>query len=293
MSKRAILHLSLILFVALSLGCNSHPSDEQIQKDIETKAAADPETRDSAIHVAAKDGKVTLTGTVRNEAAGREMKKIAKEEPGVIDVDDQTSIDTGAMEASAAPEPAPAPAPAVHQSPPLPPPPPPPMVVPAGTELTVRLGQELSSKMSQAGSVFTATMANPITVEGQVAIPEGSEATGVVREAKKAGRFKGGATLSVDLTSIVVHGHHYNIQTEFVSQTSTGKGKRTAGMMAGGAGAGAAIGGLAGGGKGAAIGALAGVAAGTIGATTGNRDITLPAETALSFKLDSPLALKP
>lgn len=232
MSKRAILHLSLILFVALSVGCNSHPSDEQIQKDIQTKAAADPETRDSAIHVAAKDGKVTLTGTVRNEAAGREMKKIAKEEPGVIDVDDQTSIDTEAMEASAAPEPAPAPAPAVHQSPP-----PPPMVVPAGTELTVRLGQELSSKTSQAGSVFTATMANPITVERQVAIPEGSEATGVVREAKKAGRFKGGATLSVDLTSIVVHGHHYNIQTEFVSQTSTGKGKRTAGMMAGGAGA--------------------------------------------------------
>ena len=288
MSKRAILHLPLILFVALSVGCNSHPSDEQIQKDIQTKAAADPETRDSAIDVAAKDGKVTLTGTVRNETAGRKMKKIAKEEPGVIDVDDQTSIDTGAMEASAAPEPAPAPAPAVHQSPP-----PPPMVVPAGTELTVHLGQELSSKTSQTGSVFTATMANPITVEGQVAIPEGSQATGVVREAKKAGRFKGGATLSVDLTSIVVHGHHYNIQTEFVSQTSTGKGKRTAGMMAGGAGAGAAIGGLAGGGKGAAIGALAGVSAGTIGAATGNRDITLPAETALSFKLDSPLTLKP
>ena len=288
MSKRSILHLSLILFVALSVGCNSHPSDDHIQKDIETKAAADPETRDSAIHVAANDGKVTLMGTVRSEAAGREMNKIAKEEPGVIDVDDQTSIDTGAMEASAAPEPAPAPAPAVHQSPP-----PPPMVVPAGTELTVRLGQELSSRNSPTGSVFTATMANPITVEGQVAIPEGSQATGVVREAKKAGRFKGGATLSVDLTSIVVHGHHYNIQTEFVSQTSTGKGKRTAGMMAGGAGAGAAIGGLAGGGKGAAIGALAGVSAGTIGAATGNRDITLPAETALSFKLDSPLTLKP
>jgi hypothetical protein len=140
MSKRAILHLSLILFVALSVGCNSHPSDEQIQKDIQTKAAADPETRDSAIHIAAKDGKVTLTGTVRNEAVGREMKKIAKDEPGVIDVDDQISIDTEAMEASAAPEPAPAPAPAVHQSPPPPPPPPPPMVVPAGAELTVRLG---------------------------------------------------------------------------------------------------------------------------------------------------------
>jgi hypothetical protein len=290
MSKRTILHLSLILVVAAYVGCKSHPSDEQIQKDIQAKAATDPETRDSAINVAAKDGKVTLTGSVRSEAAGREIKKIAKEEPGVTDVDDQTSIDTGAMPAAAAPEPASAPAPVVQHAPP---PPPPPVVVPAGTELTVRLGQELSSKTSQTGSVFTATMANPITVDGQVAIPEGSEATGVVREAKKAGRFKGGATLSVDLTSIVVHGHKYNIQTEFVSQTSTGKGKRTAGMMAGGAGAGAAIGGLAGGGKGAAIGALAGVAAGTIGAATGNRDIKLPAETALSFKLDSPLTLKP
>jgi hypothetical protein len=64
-------------------------------------------------------------------------------------------------------------------------------------------------------------------------------------------------------------------------------------MVVGETGAGAAIGGLAGGGKGAAIGALVGVTAGTIGAATGNRDINLPAESALSFRMVQPLTIKP
>src|SRR5437660_23974 len=70
------------------------------------------------------------------------------------------------------------------------------------------------------------------------------------------------------------------------AMSSRGKGKRTAAMVGGGAAGGAAIGGIAGGGKGAAIGALIGAAAGTGGAgLTGNRDITLSAETPLDFKL--------
>jgi hypothetical protein len=116
---------------------------------------------------------------------------------------------------------------------------------------------------------------------------------GTVVQAKKAGRFKGAAILALSVNSVTVKGHPYNIETESFSQTSTGKGKRTAGMMVGGTGAGAAIGGLAGGGKGAAIGALVGAGAGTVGAMTGNRDITLPAESALSFKLVQALTLKP
>jgi uncharacterized membrane protein YccC len=75
--------------------------------------------------------------------------------------------------------------------------------------------------------------------------------------------------------------------------SSKGKGKRTAVMVGGGAAGGAGIGALAGGGKGAGIGALIGAAAGVAGAgLTGNRDITLPAETALSFKLVQPLEIK-
>ena len=76
---------------------------------------------------------------------------------------------------------------------------------------------------------------------------------------------------------------------------SHGNGQRqTHGILAGGGAAvGALIGGLAGGGKGAGIGALAGGGAGTGGAAfTGNKDVVLPAESALSFKLEQPLEVK-
>ena len=73
-----------------------------------------------------------------------------------------------------------------------------------------------------------------------------------------------------------------------------GKGKRSAALIGGGAGAGAIIGALAGGGKGAAIGAAVGAGAGTAGAgLTGNQDINIPAESLLSFKLQSPVEVKP
>jgi hypothetical protein len=70
--------------------------------------------------------------------------------------------------------------------------------------------------------------------------------------------------LALAIDSVSVNGHQYNIETELFEQASTGKGKRTDGMMVGGTDAGAAIGGLAGGGKGAAIGALVGAGAGVV-----------------------------
>jgi len=114
-----------------------------------------------------------------------------------------------------------------------------------------------------------------------------------VRDAKAAGRFKGGAALALELTSIEVNGKYHEIQTSGATMSSKGKGKRTAVMVGGGAAGGAAIGAVAGGGKGAAIGALIGAAAGTGGAgLTGNRDITLTAETPLDFKLLQPISIR-
>jgi predicted small lipoprotein YifL len=169
-----------------------------------------------------------------------------------------------------------------------------PVVVPAGTTLTVRLGESVGSKISSPGQTFRATLAHDVTVDGSPVIARGSAVTGTVVDAKPLGRFKGGASLELRLTSITVQGTERRIQTAAMTTEEKGKGKRTAVMTGGGAGLGALIGGLAGGGKGAAIGAAAGAGAGVGGAAfTGNKEIVFPAESALSFKLRSSLEVTP
>ena len=177
----------------------------------------------------------------------------------------------------------------------LAPKPPEPIVIPAGTIVTVALQQGVSSKSSHTGDRFEATVAQPLIIKGRTVVPTGAAAGGTVTEAKSAGRFKGGATLNLALDTLVVQGTRYQVQAMPTSQTSKGKGKRSATMIGGGTGAGALIGGLAGGGKGAAIGALVGGGAGTAGAamTGNNNEITLPAEAAVAFQLTAPLTLKP
>ena len=174
------------------------------------------------------------------------------------------------------------------------PPRPRPIVVPTETVISVVLDETVGSKISTPGQQFSASVREPVEVDGRVAIPKGARATGIVKDAKPAGRFKGGASLELTLTSIDIHGTNYDVHTTAPNETSKGKGKRTAAMVGGGAGGGALIGGLAGGGKGALIGGLIGAAAGTGGAgLTGNRDITLPAETPITFKLVDQLEIKP
>jgi len=169
-----------------------------------------------------------------------------------------------------------------------------PFVVPADTAIAVVLDEPVASKTSTPGQTFTATVEAPVEVDGRMAIPKGARASGVVKDVKAAGRFKGGAVLELALTSIRLGDRDYEIQTSAPVITSKGKGKRTAAMVGGGAGGGAAIGAVAGGGKGAAIGALIGAAAGAGGAgLTGNRDITLAAETPLTFTLLQPLEIRP
>jgi hypothetical protein len=206
------------------------------------------------------------------------------------------SPDAGSAPAAAS-APAPTPAPAENAAPPppppapaVPPPPPPPKryVVPAGSAVVVRVGQTLSAKGSNVGDSFTGTLAQSLVVHGVKVIKAGTPVTGTVVAAKGQGRFKGAGDLVIAINRV----GSYSVATSSYEATTKGKGKRTAGFVGGGAGGGALIGGLAGGGKGALIGGLLGAGAGTAGAAfTGNKDISIPAESVVTFNLSEPITV--
>ena len=285
--QKLSISVALLIALSLSIACSRHPSDDSIAKDIQNKIAADPDTKDSQVNVTANQGKVTLTGQVKTPAAQQKVEQIAKDEPGETGVDDQTAVQADATAAAA-------PAAAMAPPPPPPAPKPQPIVVPSGTTLTVRVGQALSSKTSQSGQTFLATLAQPVSVGGKTAIPAGATVSGTVVTAKSKGKIKGEGELTLALTSVTVKGQALSIQTAVLENTTKGKGKRTAATTGGGAAGGALIGGIAGGGKGAGIGALVGAGAGLLGgAVTGNQQIEIPAESALSFRLSAPLTVPP
>ena len=281
LNNPALSLLVLTGLIASFSGCSRRASDEAMAKDIQGKISSDPDTKDSPVSVAAKDGKVTLSGSVTSPAAQQKIDQIAREEPGARGVDDQTSIQPDATQAAQPVNPAP-----VEQ------PRPQPIVIPAGTVLVVTTSQALSSKTNQAGQTFLGTLAQPVSAGGRTALPKGATVSGTVVTAKTKGKIKGEGELALALTSVSTKEHTYQIQTNVLSSTIKGKGKRTAATTGGGAAGGALIGGLAGGGKGAGIGALAGAGAGTaVAASKKGQQLQIPSETLLEFRLEQPVAL--
>jgi hypothetical protein len=185
-------------------------------------------------------------------------------------------------------------APATTAAAPAPPPPPPPIAVPAGTALAIRIDHTISAKHSRAGEKFTGEIVDPVKdSSGNDVIPKGSPVGGVVVIAHKRGHFKGASTLELRLTSLTLNGQEYPLETKDLQEHKKGKGKRTAGLIGGGAGLGMLIGGVASGGTGLVIGGLAGAGAGTAGAgLTGNRDLVIPAESIVHFTLKDDLEIQ-
>jgi hypothetical protein len=165
--------------------------------------------------------------------------------------------------------------------------------IPAGTTLHVRLNQHLDTKHNRAGNRFSATLNNAVVIDGREAIPRGTEFSGHLTSAAHSGRFKGRAVIGLTLDSFRLDGETYRIDTGVDSRASKGHKKRNFAFIGGGAGTGAAIGALAGGGAGAAIGAGAGAAAGaTTAFITGKKNVSVPAETLLTFRLRQPVDME-
>ncbi len=156
--------------------------------------------------------------------------------------------------------------------------------IPAGTHISVRIGEEISSGTAKVGDRFDATLAHDLVVGGKTIAKAGAPARGKVTLAKSSGRLHAPGQISVRLTSIQAEGKTIPVSTGSYHLEGKSHAKSNATKIGGGAALGALVGGIAGGGKGAAIGAGAGGAAGTgVAAATGKEEAIIPAEKTLSF----------
>jgi hypothetical protein len=169
------------------------------------------------------------------------------------------------------------------------------ITVPPGTTLEVRLVDAIDTGTVQTGATFEGTLAAPISVNGTEVAAVGSSVTGKVTSAVSSGRLSRPAALALTLTSLTPKGGtEVAITTSTWSVGGASHKKRNAEFIGGGAAAGALIGAIAGGKKGAAIGGLVGGGGGTgAAAYTGKKEIQLPAETKLDFKLSDAVTLTP
>jgi len=166
--------------------------------------------------------------------------------------------------------------------------------IPAGTSLVIRINQHINVKNNRAGDRFTGEVAEGVVGAGggPVVIPRGTRVNGVLDAAHRRGHFKGASILELRLTSLTMNGQQYALDTHDIVRTKKGKGKRSAAFIGGGTGLGMLIGGIATGGTGLLIGGLAGAGAGTgVAALTGNRDLDIPSESIVRFKLSDTLTL--
>lgn len=280
----------LIGFGLGSSGCKrQNAQDTQLQTAIGNRLATDPALQGQNIQDRVKGGVVTLTGTAQNyqqlQAAAQDAQV-----PGVSKIVNQiATVSTPGTQAGSGgnqgnqtnPQPVvaqtqtAASAPAVRW-----------IRVPAGTTLMVRINQPLASNLAHAGETFSGRVEQTITVRGRRMIPSGAIVQGVVVYAHSAGHFRGRSGLRLRLNQITIRGRTYAMQTSVWQKFTYARGKRSAIAIGGGAGLGALVGALAGGGKGAAIGGAIGAGTGTaVQGLTHPPEVSLPAETGLSFQL--------
>ena len=167
-----------------------------------------------------------------------------------------------------------------------------PYTVPSGMFLVVRMLDPVDSDVDQPGDTFRATLEEPIKVDGRILASEGTSVAVQLVHVKQSGQLRGEEEIALQLQSITVHGMTYSLTTDFAEVASEGKGGQSAKVVGAGAAIGALIGAIAGGKKGAAIGAATGAGAGVAIQATRGKQVRIPSEALLSFKLEESLTLR-
>jgi len=293
---------AVLLFSAglLSSSPQDPPSrdDNAITTSIQAKLFQDPSLKSQDIRVSTKDGVVTLTGTVDTAEQQAAVDRIASLEPGVVKVIDSLSVgetsapsSAGAQSQTTASQPAPEPARprTFGETTPQDETVPPSMTLPAGTMVTVRMSQEVSTDHNKPGDMFTATLDQPVIVNGWVVARRGQTVAGTVTVVKKGGRVSGVSQLGVTLNELtLVNGNQVPVRTTLVEASGGPSKARDAAAIGTTTSLGAVIGAIAGEGEGAGIGAAAGAAAGVAGVLlTRGRPAVIPPEARLTFRMES------
>jgi hypothetical protein len=162
-------------------------------------------------------------------------------------------------------------------------------VVPAGTEISMRIIENLDSGKAQRGDEFHGTLTQPIVVNGTRLYAKGADVTGRVAAARDSGRLTRPGVLELELTRVKSGTKQSRLTTEIFKIEGKSHTKSNVTKIGGGAAAGAVIGAIAGGGKGAAIGAAVGAGAGTaVAAATGKQEAKVESEAVLVFVTSAP-----
>ena len=175
-------------------------------------------------------------------------------------------------------------------------------VVPAGTTLHCRLAETISTKLNYQGDRFTASVTEPLIIDGYDVIPVGSTIEGRIARLQRPGRIKGVGEMRLAVEQITFpDGHSYALNavllnaygaegTRVVGQEGNLKGSNSKlkdlEEIGVGMGGGGLLGTLIGGFHGAVIGGAIGGGAALVDTfRRRGKELTIPAGTQLNYQL--------